>query len=64
MGNYVRQPPPLADGQAGGHFHQSLYEVELLLLWMTNGQVTTMHIYLPGHLLGTAQLYLEMHTEI
>lgn len=63
VGNDVRQPPPLADGQAGGHFNQPLDEVELLLLWVADGQVATVHVHLPRHLLRTAQLHLEVHTE-
>lgn len=58
MGHDVWQPPPLADGQAGGHFHQPLDEVELLLFWVADGQVASVHVHLPCHLLRTAQLHL------
>lgn len=58
MRDDVRQPPPLADGQAGGHLHQSLYEGQLLLLRVADGQVAAVHVHLPRHLLGTAQLHL------
>lgn len=62
MGDDVRQPPPLADGQAGGHLHQPFDEVELLLLWVADGQVASVHVHLPCHLLRTAQLHLEIQT--
>lgn len=58
MGHNVRQPPPLTDGQAGGHFHQPLDKVELLLFWVADGQVASVHVHLPCHLLRTAQLHL------
>lgn len=54
------QPPPLADGQAGSHLHQPLYEIKLLLLWVTDSEVATVHIHLPCHLLRTTQLHLEV----
>lgn len=60
----MRQPLPLADGQIGGHLHQPLYEVELLLLWVANGQVATVHVHLPGHLLRTAQFHLETESQL
>ena len=63
VGDDVRQPPPLSDGQARGHLHQPLYEVELLLLWVADSQVAAVHVHLPGHLLRTAQLHLKIHTE-
>lgn len=63
MGNDVRQPPPLADSQARGHLHEALYEVELLLFWVAYGEVATVHVHLPCHLLRTAQLHLDIHTE-
>jgi len=58
VGNDVRQPPPLADGEVGGHLHQPLDEVELLLLRVADGQVAAVHVHLPRHLLRTAQLHL------
>ncbi|TNN49211.1 hypothetical protein EYF80_040577 [Liparis tanakae] len=58
VGDDVRQPPPLADGEAGGHLHQPLDEVELLLLRVADGQVAAVHVHLPRHLLRTAQLHL------
>lgn len=61
MRNDVRQSPPLSDSQAAGHLHQALNKVELLLLWVTDGQVPTVHVHLPCHLLRTAQFHLT-HT--
>lgn len=61
--NDMRQPSPLADGEAGCHLHQSLDEVELLLLRVADGQVTAVHVHLPGHLLGATQLHLEINQE-
>lgn len=64
--HHVRQPPPLADGQAAGHLHQALDEAQLLLLGVADSQVPAVHVDLPGHLLRTAHLYLggeEHHTE-
>ena len=58
--HHVGQPPPLTDGQAAGHFHQALDEAELLLLGVADGQVSTVHIHLPSHLLRTAYFYLEV----
>lgn len=58
VGHNVWQPPPLADGQAGGHFHQPLDKVELLLFRVADGQVASVHVHLPCHLLRTAQLHL------
>lgn len=54
------QPPPLADGQAAGHFHQALDEAELLLLRVADSQVSTVHVDLPRHLLWTTYFYLVM----
>lgn len=62
MRNDVRQSPPLSDCQAAGHLHQALNKVELLLLWVTDGQVPTVHVHLPSHLLRTAQFHLT-HTQ-
>lgn len=59
VGHHVGQPPPLADGQAAGHLHQALDEAELLLLGVADGQVSSVHVDLPGHLLGTADFHLE-----
>ena len=58
VGHHVGQPPPLADGQAAGHFHQAFDEAELLLLRVADGQVPSVHVDLPSHLLGTAYFYL------
>lgn len=58
MGHNVRQPPPLTDGQAGSHFHQPLDKVELLLFWVADGQVASVHVHLPCHLLRAAQFHL------
>lgn len=56
--NDVWQSPPFSDGQTAGHLHQPLDEVELLFLRVTDGEVATMHVHLPGHFLWTAQLHL------
>lgn len=58
MGHHMRQAPPLTDGQAAGHFHQAFDEAELLLLRMADSQVSTVHVDLPSHLLGTTYFYL------
>lgn len=58
VGHHVGQPPPLADGQTAGHFHQALDEAELLLLGVADGQVAAVHVDFPRHLFGTTYFHL------
>lgn len=60
VGHHMGQPPPLTDGQAAGHLHQALDEAELLFLGVADGQVSAVHVHLPGHLLRTAHFHLTV----
>lgn len=63
VGNHLWESSPFSDGQAAGHFHQALDEIQLLFVRVANGQISPVHVDFPRHLFRAAELHLGANEE-